>query len=41
MVSDPRMSDKELAAINAAAVTAEYHVMPHLGKHSGMPVDEF
>ena len=28
---DPRMSDKELAAINAAAVTKEYRVQPHLG----------
>ncbi|KAF5389177.1 hypothetical protein D9757_003526 [Collybiopsis confluens] len=30
MVNDPRMSDKELAAINAAAVTREYAVQPHL-----------
>ncbi|THH16982.1 hypothetical protein EW146_g3747 [Bondarzewia mesenterica] len=28
--SDPRISDKELAAINAAAVTREYRVQPHL-----------
>jgi hypothetical protein len=26
------MSDKELAAINAAAVTREYRVQPHLGE---------
>lgn len=32
MVGDPRMSDKELAAINAAAVTREYRVQPHLGE---------
>lgn len=31
MVADPRISDKELAAINAAAVTKEYRVQPHLG----------
>lgn len=31
MVADPRLSDRELAAINAAAVTREYHVKPHLG----------
>ncbi|KAF7797407.1 hypothetical protein EIP86_008602 [Pleurotus ostreatoroseus] len=30
MVADPRISDKELAAINAAAVTREYRVQPHL-----------
>ncbi|KAJ7670234.1 vacuolar ATP synthase [Mycena rosella] len=30
-MSDPRMSDKEMAAINAAAVTKEYRVKPHLG----------
>ncbi|KAJ7759035.1 vacuolar ATP synthase [Mycena olivaceomarginata] len=29
-MSDPRISDKELAAINAAAVTKEYRVKPHL-----------
>lgn len=29
--SDPRISDRELAAINAAAVTREYRVQPHLG----------
>ncbi|KAL4251882.1 V-type proton ATPase subunit B [Abortiporus biennis] len=28
--ADPRISDKELAAINAAAVTREYRVQPHL-----------
>lgn len=31
MVVDVRMSDRELAAINAAAVTREYRVQPHLG----------
>jgi hypothetical protein len=31
--ADPRVSDKELAAINAAAVTREYRVQPHLGEH--------
>lgn len=31
MAADPRMSDGELAAINAAAVTREYRVQPHLG----------
>jgi len=31
MVADPRINDRELAAINAAAVTREYHVQPHLG----------
>ncbi|CCM03544.1 uncharacterized protein FIBRA_05678 [Fibroporia radiculosa] len=30
MVADPRISDKELAAINAAAVTREYTVKPHI-----------
>jgi len=29
-----RISDKELAAINAAAVTREYRVTPHLGKNN-------
>ena len=33
MVASPRMSDHELAAINAAAVTREYNVKPHLGEH--------
>lgn len=32
MAPDPRLSDKELAAINAAAVTQEYRVQPHLGR---------
>jgi hypothetical protein len=32
MAPDPRLSDKELAAINAAAVTQEYRVQPHLGE---------
>lgn len=31
MAPSPRLSDKELAAINAAAVTREYTVKPHLG----------
>lgn len=31
MVADPRINDREIAAINAAAVTREYHVQPHLG----------
>jgi V-type H+-transporting ATPase subunit B len=30
-MTDARLSDKELAAINAAAVTNEYRVQPHLG----------
>lgn len=30
-MSDPRISDQELARINAAAVTKEYRVQPHLG----------
>ncbi|KAF8827678.1 hypothetical protein HHX47_DHR4000098 [Lentinula edodes] len=30
MVNDPRMSDQEMAAISAAAVTREYRVQPHL-----------
>jgi hypothetical protein len=30
--NDLRISNKELAAINAAAVTKEYRVQPHLGK---------
>ena len=36
MVSDPRISDRELAAINAAAVTREYRVQPHLGMMEGI-----
>ena len=32
MVASPRISDHELAAINAAAVTREYNVKPHLGE---------
>lgn len=32
MSSSPRLSDKELAKINAAAVTREYRVQPHLGE---------
>lgn len=34
MAHDPRMSDREIAAINAAAVTREYRVQPHLGPWS-------
>jgi len=30
-MADARLSDKELAQINAAAVTREYTVKPHLG----------
>lgn len=37
MAPGPRLSDKELAAINAAAVTREYTVKPHLGKYSMVP----
>jgi len=37
MVADPRMSDQEMAAINAAAVTREYRVQPHLGKEFRCP----
>ena len=35
MVASPRISDHELAAINAAAVTREYNVKPHLGEDYG------
>ena len=38
MVADPRISDRELAAINAAAVTREYRVQPHLGGSSVLTV---
>jgi hypothetical protein len=31
-MADARLSDKELATINAAAVTKEYRVQPHLGQ---------
>lgn len=31
-MSSPRLSDRELARINAAAVTREYNVKPHLGE---------
>jgi len=31
-MSSARLSDKELAQINAAAVTREYNVKPHLGE---------
>jgi hypothetical protein len=30
-MADSRLSDKELAALNAAAVTREYSVQPRLG----------
>lgn len=30
-MADARLSDRELAQINAAAVTREYTVKPHLG----------
>jgi hypothetical protein len=33
MASGSRISDGELAAINAAAVTQEYRVKPHLGAY--------
>jgi hypothetical protein len=33
MSSGARISDGELAAINAAAVTQEYRVKPHLGAY--------
>ena len=33
MSSGARISDGELAAINAAAVTREYRVQPHLGAY--------
>ena len=33
MAASPRISDAQLAAINAAAVTREYNVKPHLGEH--------
>jgi V-type H+-transporting ATPase subunit B len=38
MVADPRMSDGELAAINAAAVTREYRVQPHLGAFKSISI---
>lgn len=31
-MTDARLSDNELATINAAAVTKEYRVQPHLGQ---------
>jgi hypothetical protein len=31
-MSGSRLSDRELAAINAAAVTKAYQVQPHLGE---------
>lgn len=33
MVQSPRMSDEELLRINAAAVTREYKVNPHIGMY--------
>lgn len=35
MPASPRLSDHELANINAAAVTREYTVKPHLGEDLG------
>ncbi len=32
MAPDPRLNDKELAAINVAAVTREYRVDPRIGR---------
>jgi V-type H+-transporting ATPase subunit B len=37
-MADARLSDKELAAINAAAVTKEYRVQPHLGQSTHLPL---
>lgn len=34
-MTDARLSDRELANINAAAVTKEYRVQPHLGTYLG------
>lgn len=31
-MADARLSDRELSNINAAAVTREYRVQPHLGQ---------
>lgn len=36
MASGPRLSDAELAGINAAAVTREYRVQPHLGEEKAL-----
>ena len=33
-MGNARLSDKELANLNAAAVTKEYRVKPHLGTSS-------
>ncbi|KAH0832066.1 hypothetical protein J3R83DRAFT_12974 [Lanmaoa asiatica] len=48
MVVDTRISDRELTAINAAAVTREYRVQPHLGRDhetldaiTGLTPDQF
>ena len=40
MPASPRLSDRELAAINAAAVTREYNVKPHLGEELRHKYDE-
>ena len=37
MAPDPRLSDGDLAQINAAAVTREYSVKPHLGEYHTHP----
>jgi V-type H+-transporting ATPase subunit B len=37
MASGAQISDGELAAINAAAVTREYRVQPHLGASRRVP----
>jgi hypothetical protein len=39
-MADARLSDKELAAINAAAVTKEYRVQPHLGQFMHLPLED-
>lgn len=36
MAPSPRISDKELSNINAAAVTREYRVQPHLGMYAAL-----
>ena len=41
MAPSPRLSDRELAAINAAAVTKEYSVKPHLGELHWLEVFSF
>jgi hypothetical protein len=41
MVQDPRISRSELAAINAAAVTKEYYIQPHIGEIQHLYREEF